>query len=183
MFTYRVDDNIILRLFYLKDTEELHELTARSQNHLRKWLSWVDRNAKDINYTETYIKNSLKTFAESGGYPEGIAILYNDKIAGTICFNEINKSNKYGVIGYWLGENFQGKGIMTKSLKTVINIAFKELNLNRIELRIADENMQSRKIPEKLGFKNEGIIRQGGYLYDHYVNLIIYGMLAEEWIY
>lgn len=181
MFVYKVDDNIKLRLFNLQDTKELHELTIKSKDTLRKWLSWVDYNVKDINNTEKYIRKSLETFSESGGYPSGIAIIYKSNIAGTICFNEINRSNKYCIIGYWLGDEFQGKGIMIKTVKAIIDITFNEFKLNRIEFRIASENEKSKKIPIKLGFKEEGKIRQGGFLYDHYVDLIIYGILAEEW--
>jgi len=60
--------------------------------------------------------------------------------------------------------------------------AFKELNLNKVEIRAALENKKSRGIPERLNFVNEGCNRQAEWLYDHYVDHVIYGMLAEEWI-
>lgn len=58
---------------------------------------------------------------------------------------------------------------------------FNELKLNRVDIRAAEENIKSRAIPERLGFVCEGQIRQAEWLYDHYVNHIVYGMMAAEW--
>jgi ribosomal-protein-serine acetyltransferase len=84
-------------------------------------------------------------------------------------------------IGYWLGESFQGKGLMTKACKTLITYAFAELGLNKVEIHCATENIRSCAIPKRLGFTQEGILRDAEWLYDHFVNLVVYGMLAREW--
>ena len=85
------------------------------------------------------------------------------------------------MIGYWLGEEFQGKGIMTAASRILIHYAFDEFQLNRVEIRCAVGNTRSRAIPERLGFIQEGMIGDGEWLYDHYVDLIVYRMLAREW--
>lgn len=181
MFSYNIDEDLKLRLLFLKDTEEVHNLTIDEKEHLRKWMGWVDNNVNDINNTKDFIKNSLNNFINSDGYPEAIGIIYKNKIIGVIGFNNVDKRNKYAIIGYWLSEKYQGKGIMTKATKTLINIAFNELKLNRIEIRVASENIKSRKIPERLGFQKEGEIREAECLYGRYVNSIIYGILSKDW--
>ena len=70
---------------------------------------------------------------------------------------------------------------MTKVAKALTNYAFHHLNLNKVEIRAAVENKKSRSVPERLGFVNEGTIRQAEKLYDHYVDHIVYGVLASEW--
>jgi ribosomal-protein-serine acetyltransferase len=180
MFFYKIDENISLRLLNVGDSEELFNLTINSKDFLKEWLGWLDYTNKVEDTTE-FIQATLKGVMETGGYPKSAAILYQGRIAGTIGFNEINKLHKIGVMGYWLGKEFQGKGIMTKACKGFIDYGFNELNLNRIEIRVAEENRKSRAIPERLGFTEEGKIRQAEWLYDHYVNHIIYGLLADEW--
>lgn len=70
---------------------------------------------------------------------------------------------------------------MTKVAKALTNYAFTHLNLNKVEIRAAVGNKKSRSVPERLGFVNEGIIRQAEWLYDHYVDITVYGVLANEW--
>ena len=112
---------------------------------------------------------------------EGFSLCGWISFAGTIGFNEIHKANRIGVVGYWLGEECQGNGIMSKAFKALIDYRFNELKLNRIEVRVALENKKSRALPQRFGFKEEGHIRQAEWLYDHYVDHVVYGLLASEW--
>ncbi|OXM82862.1 GNAT family N-acetyltransferase [Paenibacillus rigui] len=89
--------------------------------------------------------------------------------------------SKTADVGYWLAEEFQGNGIMTKVAKALTDHAFHDLSLNKVEIRAAAGNKKSRRIPERLNFVNEGRIRQAEWLYDHFVDHIIYGILAAEW--
>jgi len=70
---------------------------------------------------------------------------------------------------------------MTASCRACISHAFTELKLNRVEIRCAVENRKSRAIPERLGFRFEGTLREAQWLYDHFVEHALYGMLAREW--
>ncbi len=102
-------------------------------------------------------------------------------MVGVIGFNEFDWRNKIGYIGYWLSKDAQGKGIMTRAARALIDYGFEILDLNRIDIRAAVDNKKSRAIPERLGFNQEGILRQTEWLYDHYVDHVVYGMLANEW--
>jgi ribosomal-protein-serine acetyltransferase len=53
--------------------------------------------------------------------------------------------------------------------------------MHKVEIRAASGNKKSRAVPERLGFKQEGCIRQAEWLYDHYVDHVVYGMLDLEW--
>ncbi|PLT28833.1 GNAT family N-acetyltransferase [Peribacillus deserti] len=180
MFQLYIDKDVSLRIFIDKDAEEFYQLTMDSKNYLREWLGWVDFTQK-VEDTAAFIAGTHKGVAETGGHPKSAAIIYRGAIAGTIGFNEINKSHKFGIVGYWLGEGFQGKGIMTKACRAFVDYGFQTMGLNRIEIRAAEGNMKSRAIPERLGFTEEGKIRQAEWLYDHYVDHIVYGMLSDEW--
>lgn len=70
---------------------------------------------------------------------------------------------------------------MTKSCAALLALCFTALDLERVEIRAAVDNSKSRAIPKRLGFVEEGCIRQGEYLYDKYVDLVVYGQLKKEW--
>ncbi|SOC23419.1 ribosomal-protein-serine acetyltransferase [Ureibacillus xyleni] len=178
MFLYKIDDNLSLKLIELNDAEKVLKLIDASRLYLKEWLSWLDSN-KTIEDTKAYIQGCLKGFAENNSLDT--VILYNEKIVGVAGFTNINWSNKTATIGYWLGEDYQGKGIMTNVAKALTNYAFTHLKLNKVEIRAAVENLKSRGIPERLGFVYEGTIRQAEWLYDHYVDHAVYGILAGEW--
>lgn len=178
MFVHKIDENISLRLIELNDAEKVFEQTDKSRDYLREWLPWLDITTMPED-TKRFIQSNLK------GYSENVSIttviLFNGEIVGVAGFNSINWSNKTAYIGYWLGEEFQGKGIMTNVAKTLTDYAFHHLRLNKVEIRAASGNKKSRSIPEKLGFANEGCIRSAEWLYDHFVDHIVYGVLVEDW--
>ena len=70
---------------------------------------------------------------------------------------------------------------MTRACSALGTHAFDALGLSRVEIRCATENEKSRAIPERLGFTQEGTLRQAEWLHDHFVDLTVYGMLAGEW--
>lgn len=178
MFKLQVNDEIYLKLLEVRDAEKLFELVDHSRHSLREWLPWLDYNqtSKD---SEQFIKTALNQFANNQGFQAGI--YYKSELAGVIGYHWINWSNRNTSIGYWLGEGYVGKGIMTKACQAVIDYSFQELHLNRVEIRCAVGNKRSRAIPERLGLQNEGCARQSEWLYDHYVDHIIYGMIKEDW--
>ena len=178
MFTLKVDQEIELQLFQLHDAEELFYLVDNNREHLRQWLPWVDNTTSPIQY-HSIIPIWLKQFANNQGFNCGIR--YLGKLVGAIGFHSIDWNNKQTSMGYYLARGFEGKGIMTRTVQALVNYAFFELNLNRIEIRCGVENRKSRAIPARLGFKEEGIIREAEFLYDHFHDLVVYGMLAREW--
>lgn len=180
MLTYKIDNDLLLRLFTEDDADEFFQLTIQSKNYLKKWLGWLE-NIKSVDDITANIKSRYKELEENNGYPINFAIIYKGKIAGTIGFNTIDKGNRIGTIGYWLGEDYQGKGIMSKTFQAVINYGFTDLKMSRIEVRIASKNYKSRAIPERFGFQQEILIRDAEWLYDHYVDHVVYGLLASDW--
>jgi ribosomal-protein-serine acetyltransferase len=178
VFCHTVSDDIQLKLLELHDAEEIFFLTDASRSYLREWLPWVDvtRTPDD---SKAFIQSTLQQFAANNGFQAGI--LYKEKFAGMIGFHGIDWSNKTTSIGYWLGQGFQGKGIMTSACRAMVHIAIQEYGLNRMEIRAAVDNRKSRAIPERLGFTEEGTCRQAEWLYDHYVDHVVYGLLKEDW--
>lgn len=154
--------------------------TGKTPKGLGKWLPWVDacRSADD---SRAFINATRKQYSDNDGVQAGI--WFQDGIVGIIGQHKIDWLNKATSLGYWLAEEHQGRGIMTKSCQAFIQYSFHGLKLNRVEIRCATENSQSKAIAQRLGFKREGILRSAEWLYDHYVDHEVYGLLANEWTY
>lgn len=178
LFKHKVDDEIYIKLPHMRDAEELFRLTDESREYLREWLPWLD-NIKEKRDTKKFIKASLKAYMKN--LSMNTVIVYKNQIVGVAGYNELDWSNHLVHIGYWLGEKYQGKGIMTRVVASLTDYAFHTLHFNRVEIRAAVGNKKSRAIPERLGFTQEGIIREAEWLYDHFVDHVVYGMLAKEW--
>jgi ribosomal-protein-serine acetyltransferase len=177
MFKYTINKDTELRLLEKRHAEKLFLLTDQSRESLRKWLPWIDLT-KTINNSKDFINGTLKQFSNNDGFQAGI--WYKEELAGVVGLHSINWSNKSTSIGYWLGEGFQGKGLMTEACKAVIDYCFNELNLNRIEIRVATENRRSLAIPERLGFQKEGCLRGAEWLYDKYVDHYVFGLIKDD---
>lgn len=177
MFYRHIDDNIKICLSIPQLAEELFELTDRNREFLKTWLPWLD-SIENPDDTKKFIVLQLERFAKGEAVHQ--TIFFQDKIAGVIAFNEIDQVNSIGRIGYWLGEEFAGKGIMQKSAGDIIQQGFNNWQLKRLEIRCAVENTKSRAIAEKLGFQQEGIIRRAEKVYEKYYDHVIYGLLREE---
>ncbi len=179
MFEYKVDDNISLKLLNKSDAEDLYALINSNRLYLRQWLSWLDK-IKEVNDTVSFINNTRDQFANNNGFQAGI--LVDQKLTGIIGLHEIDWEDKKTEIGYWIDQNYQGRGIITKACKALLDYLFNRLKLNKVEIHCAEQNTKSQQIPLKLGFVREGLIREAQWLYDHYVNLVIYGLLASEYV-
>lgn len=173
-----VKEYIELRTLEVSDAQAFFDVTRKNNVHLRQWLGWLDDD-KTVADTEKYIIESNKRFENHEGLDVGI--FFENQQVGGIGLFPWDTANKKTSIGYWLAEDFQGKGIMIDSLKVMIEYAFKEMKLHRIEVTVATENTKSSALPKKLGFTLEGIARDGSWLYDHFVNLEVYSLLATEW--
>mgnify|MGYP001111248940 CR=1 FL=1 len=178
MFIHTISEDLSLKLIQLHDAERVFELTENSREYLRAWLPWLDTTTK-LEDTREFIKTCLKGYSENTSLTT--VILFKGEIVGVAGFNSINWANKTAYIGYWLGASYQGNGIMTKVARALTSFAFQELQLHKVEIRAASGNRKSRSIPERLRYTEEGCIRQAEWLYNHYADHVVYGVLRDEW--
>jgi ribosomal-protein-serine acetyltransferase len=174
----KVDDTIVLELIDNHHAEVLSQLVKVNRLHLREWLPWVD-HMRTVEDFRKYINSSKQRYANHAEV--GFVIIADQVMIGRVGLYNIDLTNKSASIGYWLDKEWLGKGIITRCCKAIIDEGFKRLHLNRIEIRAALENFKSQAIPERLGFKKEGIIRQGEFVNNQFVDLYVYSMLKEEW--
>ena len=171
-------EGLVLKLLSEASAPALFRVINENRNVLRKWLPFVDNTWK-INDTEIFIRSVLLS---SGPKPDIVyEIWYQDNFAGLIALKEVDRFNKRTELGYWLNPEVQGKGIMTTCCRCLIDFAFKKLKMHRLQIKVGIGNAPSARIPEKLGFRFEGIERNGEKFSDHYIDIEVYSMLREEW--
>ena len=174
----KVDDSISMVPLDDQHAEPVFQLVSANRQQLREWLPWVD-NMESVDFIKNFIRDSKKRWEEKSDY--AFVVLLNDTIIGRIGIYKIDNQNKIGAIGYWLGGDHQGKGIMTKACKALINYCFSSFGLNRIEIKCGTKNYKSQSIPERLFLKKEGVIKEGELLYDEFIDLYSYAITKTEW--
>lgn len=153
-------------------------LIQTNRTFLRQWLPWVDEEHCPHDSAKV-IDVWRRCFSEGAEFSVGI--IYEGALIGIIGYHGFDQLNRITSIGYWLIESKTGKGIMTRSVRALIDYAINERNMNRVSIRCATKNTASRAIPERLGFIHEGTQREAEWLYDHFVDLELYSILASEW--
>lgn len=173
----KIDNTIHLELIEEKHTHSIFTMVNENRNHLRTWLPFVDR-MQTVEFTQNFVNGTLQRNKE--GIEYAFVIFENKQMVGRIGVYKIDQQNSIGEIGYWIIEDAQGKGIVTKCCTKLIQFCFNDLGLNRIEIRCATRNIRSNNIPEKLHFTKEGVIRQGELLYNTFIDLNLYSLLKTD---
>jgi len=101
-------------------------------------------------------------------------------LIGTVTLININHKMMYAEIGYNIGENFQGKGFATQAVRQFVAMIFSRTALRRLIAHVAEDNIPSRKLLEKIGFQQEGILREHYIINSKPTNEILYGILRSE---
>jgi len=175
----RVDESVVLRQISEDDTEELTAVIDRNRCYLREWLPWLD-NSAGLHDTARFIGRSVEQAVDDNGLTFGIVC--NGALAGVIGQHYVDLANRRTEMGYWLDAAHQGRGIVTRSTARLTDHAFASQDCNRVILHCAVGNHKSRAVAERLGFVQEGVLREAEWLYDHYVDLVVYSMLKSHWV-
>ena len=171
-------DRLILRNWEDGDVSDLVE--GLNNINVSKWMASVP-----FPYTEadaTSFINYTKTLDESNKIALAIVLKENNKVIGGTEITNINRKDGTAGGGIWLNENYQKNGYGTEAFGTRIKYAFDVLRLRRIENGYFPGNEKSKKMQEKLGYKNEGIRRKRFLCMatGEYVDECITGLLKEE---
>jgi ribosomal-protein-serine acetyltransferase len=160
-----IDGRVALRVLREDDAAELFALTDANRGYLRRWLPWVDLVASEDD-SRSFLATVTAQREEGRGPTFGI--MCDDMLVGI------------GEIGYWLAPHSQGRGVMTQCCRFAVRYGFLTLDLNRIQIAAGTENRESRAVPERLGFKFEGILRARENLYGTFIDHAMYSLLRSE---
>ena len=167
-----------LELLQPHHAPEIFELINTNRAHLREWLPFVD-GTKSVEDTKRFREAGAQRYSRDGSFDAGI--FDGGALAGVIGLHWIHSINRSTSLGYWLGTDFTGRGLMTRSVNAVVEYCFDDLNLNRVSSAAALGNTESNAVLQRCGFRLEGISREPEWLYDHFVDHNLYGILQRDW--
>lgn len=178
MFTCRIDDDLELRLPEESNAEVFFEHIQKNKNYLMEWFRMIDWG-DSVEGTRDRIKQFRRAYCENG---DVVAFTYMKyELCGVIWTAHTDKSNKSTDIGYWVGKEHQGKGIVTRSCKALLRFLFQKSEINRVQLRCVPKNERSKQMADRLGFTFEGTLRDAVWFRDHFEDFHCYSLLASEW--
>lgn len=180
MFKYDLGDGADLRILEMRHAPIFLDFTAANRAYLGEWLGWAN-NIHSVEDAQNFIKRGMTRFAEDG--LPSVGIWQDDQMVGGLLFFPIEKRILATEIGFWLGQEAAGHGLMTRSVRAMLGYVFDDIQLNRMSLKADVNNTRSRAVAERLGFTFEGIQRQAWINPDgdRFVDMATYAMLASDW--
>ena|SRR5579863_3298219 len=176
--TIPVDDGIELRGVSVADGPELYAAIDRNRVRLRKWLPWA---GLAFEQTDLFAFLQQREIDNAARVSLTTHIRLHGELCGAIGLHVIDQRHRNTSIGYWLDGEYEGRGIMTRACRAIVTEGFRQYGLHRIEIRCATGNSRSLAIPRRLGFVEEGILREAEWVFDQWFDLRVFSMLEQDW--
>ena len=174
-------NRIFLRPPKRRDALKWQKLRMASKSFLVPWEPSWDASSCSRRAFIRYLRNSNYLANMDRAYSFLIFKNEDKTLLGGINLGNVRRGvSQSASLGYWIGEVHSRNGYMKESLKILIPSLFVDLRLNRIEAATLEENVASRNLLKKLGFKKEGLLRNylkiNGVWRDH----VLYGLLKKD---
>jgi ribosomal-protein-serine acetyltransferase len=176
MLKFGPSERMCLRLLEESDAEELYAVIEANRDYLAYWMPWAA--AQTLADTVAFIERTREQVANNDGFQT--TVIQDGHIVGMVGFHAVSWEHRSTNIGYWLRESAQGRGTMTCAVRMLVDHALRVWQLHRVEIRAGVDNARSRAIPERLGFKQEGVLREAERVRERYVDLVVYAVLAGD---
>lgn len=135
----------------------------------------------ELKQAEELIHNWNSRYNENLGIRWAITIKKENRVLGTCGFHNWAKEHYKAEIGYELTPEYWRQGVMKEVLREVMRFGFEDLRLNRIEAFIDPDNISSRYLLEKLGFSEEGYLKECYYEKSQFVDAVLFSFLKRQY--
>jgi RimJ/RimL family protein N-acetyltransferase len=175
-------DRLYIRPCLPGDGPVVHEAITASSGILAEWMPFA-RKSQTIDEVEEGIRQSYAQFIMRDDFRLHIYLKEDGEFVGSTGYHRVDWKAGSVEIGYWGVKNHSGKGYITEAVKELTSFAVNHLSANRVEIRCDELNLASRRVPERLGYSLEGVLRSNSLSADgkELRNTCVYSTLAEEW--
>ena len=166
-----------MRAWREDDVDAALAIVLRNREHLQTYMQWMTDDYS-IQHARKFIVEGIKNRLDK--ITLGLALVRDGDLIGSTGFNRLDWAARVCEIGYWIDRDAERKGVITRACQAMIDYAFDELEMKRVEIRCSTENSRSAAVPERLGFKLEGTLRKAEVVNGRAHDFLIFGLLAED---
>lgn len=177
MFTLPIDSELKLALLGPEHAAKLFELVLANRDYLSQFLGWPGLVQQQED-SRQFLCQALGDYGE--GHSLTCGLLLEDELVGMIDLRGLD-ARRVGILGYWLAEPYQGRGVVTRAARGLVRYGFEQMDLEKVELRCADQNAQSCAVATRLGLTLEGTLRRAEVINGQCLDHRVYGILKSEW--
>ncbi len=171
-------ERLILRRFVIEDTEAMYRNWA-SKDEVTKFLTWPTH--ADIEDTRELLRGWIADYQKADFYNWAIELREVGEVIGNISVVCVKEKIGCAELGYCIGSDWWGFGIMPEAGKTVIRYLFEEVGFNRIAAAHDRNNPKSGRVMQKIGMTYEGMLRKAGFCNQGVIDEVWYSILKDEY--
>lgn len=178
----RIDtERLTLRPPIHGDFREWAELRSSSADFLVPWEPiWAAAHLSRKSFTNR-VYWAQRAISNDTAMPLFIFRRADQTLLGAITLDNVRRGPaQAGTLGYWVGANFAREGYMSEAIAAVVHHAFSRLDLSRIEAACLPENVASRGVLEKSGFKYEGVAQSYLQIDGRWRTHVLYAALRSD---
>ena len=170
-------ERLILRRMLPSDLADVYDYAKRAE--VSEFLLWYPHDTTA--FTRKYLKIVDSKYKRGEFYDWAVVCKADGRMIGTAGFTSIDVYNNNAEIGYVLNSDYWGRGLAAEAARAVITFGFEALRLVRIEAKYMTDNLGSKRVTEKCGMREEGILRQSVYAKGRYVDVCLCSILVDEY--
>jgi len=147
-------DRLVIKIPQVDDGKAVNAAILASLTELRRWVGWV-HPVPTVADSEEFVRRSIGQWHLRTQFSFLVRVKGSSDVIGATGFHNIDWKMGRFETGYWCRTDHSGKGFTTEATRAMTKYAFEYLNAKRLEIRCDEENIRSRKIPERLGYRLE----------------------------
>jgi RimJ/RimL family protein N-acetyltransferase len=174
-------DHYSIRPITMEDASGFFNLVENNKERISTYFPGIVTKTNTLEDTKAHVQERISGAAQDKYMIYLIIDNLTNKPIGVVQLKDIDTNAKKREFGFFIDGDYVKKGIATKSILVASDYCFDTLGLNKVFMRIAEENTASRRVAEKCGFKVEGVLRDDFMTSDgQLIDIFYYGLLKEE---
>lgn len=171
------DAEIELKPLVGADAPALFRLIDTDRLRLSAWLPWVEETRTERDSVR-FITDATEERRQRRSLVLGLYV--HGALGGTIGLHYLEWFDRSAELGYWIGSHLEGRGYVGRAARGLLGFAFGTVGLHRVVVRCAVGNTRSRRVAERLGFREEGLLKEAHRVGGRYLDQHLFALLRSE---